>query len=200
MTESMIDLVHALTENKYYVSDTLIPESLASALRDEAMSALTSGDYHDAGIGRQLTKRTDTSIRSDQILWWPERADSIAKAEYLAFLETLMEALNPTLYLGLRQFEGHYACYGAGAFYKKHIDQHRGVGARRLSVILYLNDFEAGEGGELVLYKHEQADQELGRVTPRFGRLAMFLTEDFPHEVLMATKERLSVTGWLRAQ
>lgn len=198
--EEFIGVVEALIERRYYVSDTLIPKDLASALRDEAMSALSSGDFKDAGIGRELTKRTDSTIRSDQILWWPERADSIAKAHYLAFLEQLMEAMNPTLYLGLRKFEGHYARYDKGAFYKRHVDQHRGVGARRLSVILYLNDFEVGEGGELVLYDHDQVDQELTRITPRFGRLAMFLTEDFPHEVLMANKSRLSVTGWLRAQ
>lgn len=195
-----IELVEALTEQRFFVSDSLVGHELASALRDEALSALSSGDFRDAAIGRELTKRTDSSIRSDQILWWPERADSIAKAEYLTFLEQLMEAVNPTLYLGLRQFEGHYARYDTGAFYKKHVDQHRGVGLRRLSVILYLNDFEAHEGGELVLYKHDQVDKELARVTPRFGRLAMFLTEDFPHEVLLAKKPRLSVTGWLRAQ
>lgn len=197
---TFIELVEALTEQKYFVSDSLISSELAAALRDEALSALSCGDFRKAGIGRELTKRTDSSIRSDQILWWPARADSIAKAEYLAFLEQVMEALNPTLYLGLRQYEGHYARYDTGAFYKKHVDQHRGVGLRRLSVILYLNDFEAGEGGELVLYKHEQEDIELTRITPRFGRLAMFLTEDFPHEVLVAGKPRLSVTGWLRAQ
>ena len=33
---------------------------------------------------------------------------------------------------------------------------------------------------------------------PQAGTLALFLSADMPHEVLPATRERLSLTGWFR--
>ena len=35
-------------------------------------------------------------------------------------------------------------------------------------------------------------------VLPEAGTLVVFLSADLPHEVLPATRERLSLTGWLR--
>ena len=33
---------------------------------------------------------------------------------------------------------------------------------------------------------------------PQAGTLALFLSGEMPHEVLPATRERLSLTGWFR--
>ncbi len=33
---------------------------------------------------------------------------------------------------------------------------------------------------------------------PQLGTLAVFLSANLPHEVLPATRERLSLTGWFR--
>lgn len=35
-------------------------------------------------------------------------------------------------------------------------------------------------------------------VLPQAGTLALFLSGDMPHEVLPATRERRSLTGWFR--
>jgi len=35
-------------------------------------------------------------------------------------------------------------------------------------------------------------------IYPRDGRLVLFLSADFEHEVLPAARERLSVAGWFR--
>ncbi len=51
------------------------------------------------------------------------------------------------------------------------------------------------DGGELVI--HRAGDAEL-RVAPRFGTLAVFLSEEVEHEVLPASRPRYSVTGWFR--
>lgn len=193
-------IIHALTTDRYFVSDTLISKDLTYALLDEASSALLQGQFQEAGIGKGLTQKRDDSIRGDSTLWWSDRPQSEAQIEYLQFMQQLMDALNPIFYLGARRFEGHFARYETGAFYKKHVDQHQGVGARRLSTILYLSDFEAQDGGELVLYDQVDQDREIARVTPKLGRLVLFISADFPHEVLPTYKSRLSVTGWLRAQ
>jgi SM-20-related protein len=36
------------------------------------------------------------------------------------------------------------------------------------------------------------------RVAPECGKLVIFLSEDFPHEVLPATQLRQSIAGWFR--
>jgi SM-20-related protein len=67
-----------------------------------------------------------------------------------------------------------------------------------LSVVVYLNsDWAADDGGELVLYKDAE-DRERLRVTPLAGTLVVFLSEDFPHEVLPAKRDRFSIAGWYR--
>jgi SM-20-related protein len=114
----------------------------------------------------------------------------------------LREAINCSLYLGLKEYEGHFALYPEGAVYQKHIDQFKtgpGNQERLISVIFYLNeDWGDDQGGELVLYNPYDHQKILETITPKLGRLACFLTENLPHEVLMATRPRYSLTGWLR--
>ena len=67
-----------------------------------------------------------------------------------------------------------------------------------LSIVVYLNPaWLPDEGGELVLYLNDQ-DQEGIKVIPSFGSIAVFLSEEFPHEVLPATRDRYSIAGWYR--
>ena len=51
--------------------------------------------------------------------------------------------------------------------------------------------------GELVLY-HPVSDEIMEIVTPDFGKMVIFLSEEFPHEVLPAQTKRYSLTGWFR--
>ncbi len=41
-------------------------------------------------------------------------------------------------------------------------------------------------------------DQQTHDVVPQAGTLLVFMSEKWPHEVLPATRDRLSITGWLR--
>jgi SM-20-related protein len=106
--------------------------------------------------------------------------------------------LNQRLFLGLFSFESHYAHYAPGAYYKRHYDAFRGEANRVLSVVCYLNpNWSASDGGELVLYRDEQ-DREGLKVVPLYGTVVVFLSEEFPHEVLPASRDRYSVAGWFR--
>jgi SM-20-related protein len=110
-------------------------------------------------------------------------------------------AINRELFLGLFDFEGHMAIYPPGSFYRKHLDQFQDVAQRKVSAILYLNDgWQAEDGGQLRIYLEESADSDSIDVLPRGGTLVCFLSERFYHEVLPATRERLSVTGWFRVR
>jgi SM-20-related protein len=48
-----------------------------------------------------------------------------------------------------------------------------------------------------VLYK-DDADKEGVKVVPLMGTLVTFLSEEFPHEVLPAARDRYSIAGWFR--
>ena len=64
--------------------------------------------------------------------------------------------------------------------------------------MLYLNDdWQASDGGELVVYD-EHSQEVLHRVLPSAGTLVCFLSEEFPHEVLPAHRDRMSIAGWFR--
>ena len=45
---------------------------------------------------------------------------------------------------------------------------------------------------------HENEIEPFARVMPRMGKLAVFLSEEFPHEVLPARRDRYSIAGWFR--
>jgi len=106
--------------------------------------------------------------------------------------------LNRRLFLGLFSFESHLAEYHPGDFYRTHLDAFRGESNRRLSRVTYLNpDWQPGQGGELMIY-HPQTGAPLQKVAPVLGPLVVFLSEEFPHEVLPASRERHSVAGWFR--
>ncbi len=76
--------------------------------------------------------------------------------------------------------------------------QSQQLNTRKLSSILYLNqNWQASDGGELRLYVN---DDEWLNISPIGGRLVLFLSDQFWHEVLPAKRERLSLTGWFRTR
>ncbi|WP_255987977.1 2OG-Fe(II) oxygenase [Chitinolyticbacter albus] len=146
-----------------------------------------------AGVGRADGHTVNAAIRGDDVLWLDD--DDPAAASVLARLGALQDELNRSLYLGLARLECHLAAYPAGTFYKRHLDQHRGEDTRVVTIVLYLNpDWREEHGGQLRIYTEEGPHD----VLPVGGTLVTFLSDRFEHEVLPATRERLSLTGWFR--
>jgi SM-20-related protein len=108
--------------------------------------------------------------------------------------------LNRTLQLGLFDFECHFACYPAGAHYARHNDQFQGDSDRELSCVLYLNEnWKREDGGQLRLHL-DSGDTAPKDILPRGGRLVMFISRRFAHEVLPAARERFSIAGWFKTR
>jgi SM-20-related protein len=106
----------------------------------------------------------------------------------------LITYLNQSLFLSLKDAEVHFTKYPPGTFYKRHLDQFKQDDHRKLSVICYLNmNWKAEEGGQLRMYL---PDETLD-VLPKAGTLVCFRSDSIEHEVLPATHERLSITGWI---
>ena len=111
----------------------------------------------------------------------------------------VQQALNRALFLGLFEYEAHFAHYPPGAFYRRHLDSFRGRANRVVSTVGYLNpDWPEDGGGEMVLYAPDEPEREVARVRPSAGTFACFLAERVPHEVLPTRLPRASIAGWFR--
>ncbi|MDD4929863.1 MAG: 2OG-Fe(II) oxygenase [Gallionella sp.] len=191
-----IDTIAEQLELKgYIVLDKPLPGALMSQLFARCQDD-TSADFQAAHIGRGAGKTQLNAIRGDVIRWLDE-ADMTDRA-YLAWMEDLRLGLNAALYLGLFDYECHYAIYGAGGGYARHSDVLNGKKNRILTTVLYLNeDWPRCAGGELVLFEPAGAGV-IATIAPEFGKMIIFLSESFPHEVLISHQTRRSVTGWFR--
>ncbi|HKQ23345.1 MAG TPA: 2OG-Fe(II) oxygenase [Burkholderiales bacterium] len=179
--------------------DFVDSETIA-ALRDECRQFAANGMLREAAVGNKVNHKIRPEIRSDEILWL-EAGGNAGRQRCLARFERLRLALNRQLQLGLFEFECHFSRYAPGAFYRKHFDQFRDDGRRRLSCVLYLNEnWEREDGGELRLYVGASKAGEFEDVLPVGGTLVLFLSERFAHEVLPAKRERLSLTGWFKSR
>ena len=189
----------ALLEQGFITLDDFLPSALVAQLATETRDLRQGQDWRPASIGRGAGQHLNEGIRSDQIRWLEPDTATPTQRHYLGILEELRQAINRTLFLGLFEFEGHLAVYPPGAFYRKHLDQFRGTQHRLVTVILYLNpDWREEDGGQLRIYPDPADEGCYQDLLPVAGRLVCFLSGDFPHEVLPARRERLSITGWFR--
>lgn len=189
------DIIAALAGSGIGIFPDFIDSEIVASLRHD-LATLPAGELTPAAIGRARHQQTNERIRSDKTRWL--EGDTPIQLYYLSLMTRLKQALNRQLFLGLKDYECHYALYEAGDFYKKHLDAFRGRGNRRITTVLYLNDdWRASQGGELLVYP-EQGSPVLHRILPSAGTLVCFLSEDFPHEVLPANRDRLSIAGWFR--
>lgn len=184
-----------LAEDGYFIWDNFLEEKQVAALKQIAEKDKAEGEFKKAGIGKQVLHQIDKSIRGDFIQWIDkENAFPVVK-DYLDKISHLQEYINQTCYLGLKDYETHFAIYPENTFYKKHVDRFQQNAHRILSFVLYLNiGWEKADGGELAIYPN--GPEEATIVNPLAGRLILFRSE-LLHEVLLAHKARYSITGWM---
>jgi SM-20-related protein len=197
MHSHLAPLVGDLFERNWSVDKAFASASQVRTLSTEAQRLWQRGAFHAAGVGRSADRRAE--VRSDEVLWLEAGLTPEASGFVTQILEPLRAAINATGYLGLYEFEGHYAFYPPGAFYARHLDQFRDQGERLVSVVLYLNDgWLPEEGGELCLYTPDSLQEPVARIAPQAGTLVCLLSEQIPHEVKPARRGRWSLTGWFR--
>ncbi|MXR35751.1 2OG-Fe(II) oxygenase [Craterilacuibacter sinensis] len=191
-------IAEQLAEQGWCTVHNLFSPADIRALRSACLSEWEDGRFHQAAIGRGLNAARRSEIRSDSVLWLDESDASPAVSHYFTTMQRLRSAVNRELYLGLAELEAHFAVYPAGSFYQKHLDRFRDDDTRTLSAVLYLNqDWPEASGGQLRLYLDPDC-QTYRDIRPEAGTLVLFLSDRFWHEVLPATQQRLSITGWFR--
>lgn len=186
-------VAQALQNHGLCVLEDALPEGLGESLLNQCRDG---AGFVAAGVGRGPDNLTDQRIRSDSTRWIT--GETTAEQTWNQWLSALQQYLNRRLFLGLFSVESHFAHYAPGAYYERHLDAFIGKTNRVLTLVTYLNaDWQASDGGELVIYK--DADDNLGqRVLPQMGTVVIFLSEEFPHEVLPAKADRYSIAGWFR--
>lgn len=191
-------ITNALSTTGWYVGDSIFSAALTSDLSSQGHALADGGQLQAAQVGRADGTQLSGRSRGDDTLWLTDTPQDAYEREALATVNTLRTDLNESLYLGARSTELHFARYAPGSFYVKHRDRFRDNDARVVSLVFYLNETWADDaGGELVIYNGDADGARIACVSPRSGTMVCFLSDRFPHEVLPATQERLSLTGWL---
>ena len=185
-------ITDALVDDGYVIIENALSENLCSSLLTFSKNQNT---FKQAGISGRNDLHLDSTKRSDKTLWIDE--DASVQSEYLAFCNGLKEYLNQTLYLGLSYYESHFAIYEEGDFYEKHLDAFKNSKNRVVTTVYYMNEsWNESDGGELIIYDEE--NEVLKKVIPNANTLVIFLSDRFPHEVLLSKRKRYSIAGWFR--
>jgi SM-20-related protein len=191
-------IISQLSESGYAICDAYLPAKTITALANKAKQRFATGAMAAARTGQQAE---NAKIRGDSIFWLSESSTNTSVQAYFSKMHVLRNALNLHLFMNVQELETHLAVYPIGSVYEKHLDQFsngEGVQARQLSSILYLNNqWLVADGGTLRL--HLNAHKYLD-IAPTAGKLVLFLSSQFWHEVLPATRDRISLTGWFRTR
>jgi len=200
LSEDWLDeLASGLSEHGWMSVDarSWLGTSLLAALKQEVQILDRTDAMKKAGIGRGNDLVRDRSVRRDKIAWL--QGVTAPQAALFEFFEMIRQGLNQRLFLGLKRFETHYATYHSGDFYKQHLDSFKGRASRVVSLVLYLNEeWQAADGGALQVFNRDNDHEVCGTVLPEAGRMALFMSEEIPHEVLPANRTRYSLACWFR--
>lgn len=196
ITASNHDLIaDAITQDGYIILPHYLPDELTEQLYQH-VSNLPEEQFKIAGIGRDQTFQVNDKVRNDRTRWL-SCFDPVEQA-YLSIMDDCRQQLNQRLFLGLRDYEAHFAHYQSGSYYHRHVDAFHGKSNRLVTTVFYLNpDWAKHDGGELIIYQPDSTEI-INRVLPEAGTMVIFLSEQFPHEVLTSKRDRYSIAGWFR--
>ena len=192
------DLVRAslcrnLIEHGWSQHDLFLSFDLMHVLAAQCAHLHKQGVLQAARVGSGNTSIQQTKIRGDHIAWLTA-GQSLACDAYLRMMEQVRMLINQVLYLGLEDYESHFSFYTPGASYQQHIDRFHDDDTRAISVVIYLNDHWLPEqGGALRLHPQGLRTQD---IAPLACRMVVFLSAEMVNEVLPATRNRMSLTGW----
>ncbi|WP_133136857.1 2OG-Fe(II) oxygenase [Legionella rowbothamii] len=198
MQENTELLIDNLCNQGFHLLDGFLSQEYYLSLRTTAKELYKQGLFRSAKIGLNISSQQNNAVRTDEILWLESDNHDPAIQFFINQIQQLCQILNQNLFLGIQEFETHFASYQPGTFYKKHIDQFAAQKTRKVSFVYYLNENWQDEyGGQLNLYNTNH--QLLEKVTPKGNRLICFNSE-LPHEVVTTNQTRYSITGWMKTR
>lgn len=197
MNSHFESIADGIAENGFAIIDDFLSDIEVKEIVELPYFKDHEQHFKKAGIGKNKDLQINEAIRGDYILWLDKNSAPPPAMTYLNRLNDLIQFLNRSLYLSLKDYEIHMTVYPIGTFYKRHLDQFKKDDHRKLSVICYLNkDWKPEHGGQLRIY----TDEKTIDVLPAAGKLVCFRSDLLEHEVLPAIRERYSLTGWMLDQ
>lgn len=188
-------LVDSYLSNNIGIDTLFLNEALSKGLQQNIKELQHSDSMVAAGIGNNQVKDAHQKVRGDKIYWMDKSHNNIFEQEFLKLVEDFIDHLNETCYTGINSYEFHYAVYEEGSFYKRHKDQFKNEHNRKFSLINYLNeDWLEEDGGQLRVYQNE----EIQNILPQSQTAVFFKSDELEHEVTMANRSRMSISGWLK--
>lgn len=196
-------IISDLVTHKFSIIEDFFTSEEVSILRASLLEKYEDDSFKKSAIGNRVNEVIVKSVRGDVILWIDETKADIAETVFFDKINDLIKYLNRTCFMGILQKEFHYAVYPTGTFYKRHIDTFQNDDRRKLSFVCYLNDenWQAENGGELVLYLDENTEVKEKIIFPFPGRVVIFESQIIEHEVKpVLQNQRLSITGWMKTR
>ena len=210
------EVAQALQTSGICVCPHFVSSEFVLAARADLEQLWDAGEFQAATTGRSNGRMGASSpggtkplqARRDDTYWLEEPGQTDIQRAIWAQVDALREAFNRRLFLGIRGFEGHYASYSRGGFYRRPLDQFQVAGPgqevraeRVVSLILYLNgapEWQQSDGGQLRIYRSRSCHlgPEWVDVQPVGGTLVCMMSAESEHEVLLSHRLRRSFTGW----
>lgn len=189
-------LINGLIDKGFGSCDAFLDSPVLLGLRNELLRYYREGSMRPAGIGKNFDYQKNAEIRGDLICWIDQESDNPYEQQFFAAVNEFINHLNATCYTGINGYEFHYAYYGPGSFYKRHLDRFKNDRGRQFSFVLYLNEnWQKPSNGRLSLY----LENEEVNLYPLEGRVVFFRSDQTEHEVHPSSdRPRLSIAGWLK--
>jgi len=193
---SCLNVIDDLVDHGYSVRPGFLAPELVAGLRRELRLLHRGERLRAARIGKDEQEQLRRDIRGDQIRWL--EGETPVQRAFLDQMDALRETLNRELFLGLEDFEAHFALYPPGTHYQRHLDSFDNNNLRRVTIVAYLNArWHPWDGGELRLY---DGNTVFASILPEAGTLITFMSERIPHEVAVTHRNRMSIAGWFRVR
>lgn len=195
MNEQFDLLIDSYLAHTVGIAPAFLTAALSAGLRQNILQLQHQELMTAAGIGNQPVKEAGQQMRGDKIYWLDKGHENVFENEFILQVEDFIVHLNRTCYAGINAYEFHYALYEEGSFYKRHKDQFKNDSNRKYSLIVYLNEnWLAEDGGQLMIYGNETVQQ----ILPQDQTAVLFKSDETEHEVMKASRSRMSITGWLK--
>ena len=195
MNEKFEELIGSFMDNEIGLCEHFLSNELAKGMQQNLQDLDREKRMLPAGIGNNLVKDQEQKKRGDKIYWIDKKNKDLNEMAFLDQVEDFIDYLNKTCYTGINSYEFHYALYEAGSQYHRHRDQFQNNQDRKYSLINYLNtNWEEEDGGELIIYQEEKTQ----KILPTMQKAVFFKSNELEHEVSVAHKPRMSITGWLK--
>ncbi len=195
MNSAFDTIINSYLEDNIGIDSNFLSITLANGLHQNILQLQQDEQMQHANIGNDKIKDNNQKIRSDKIYWMDKSHNNAFENEFLQLAENFIEHLNSACYTGINAYEFHYAVYEEGTYYKRHKDQFKNNNSRKYSLINYLNhNWLEEDGGQLLVYQNDGVQ----KIQPQSQTAVFFKSSEMEHEVVLAHRQRMSITGWLK--